>query len=307
MPPCLYLYYFSNDYPNPQKPSIPLHKLKTPFHKLPFYPCLNRLLLLPSIKIYFMSKNTESGHQKNVDNFNTLNIGVASYGIKYKPSNPKIALLALQTAYSVASKAKVDSDDMLKIQKDAILERNNCFNPIPKLSTRILRALITSDVDAGVITQAKAFVAKIRGERMIPLPKVVEPVLTTPTPVPPIIPVTHSVSQQSFTNMVDHFNGLMMVANNEENYKPNETDLTIISLTALVLTMKKDNRDCDTAMFNYNNAIIARNVALYEPKSGICDLAATTKTYISQLYGLKSPEYKSILKIKFVKLVKLAS
>jgi hypothetical protein len=252
-----------------------------------------------------MSKNPESGHQKNVDNFNTLNVGVASYGIKYKPSNPKIALLALQASYSAANKAKIDADDMLKIQRDAILERKNCFSPIPKLATRILRALKTSEVDDGVIEQAKAFVAKIRGERMKPIPKVVPPVVQLPTPVPPVVPTTHSVSQQSFTNIVTHLNGLMLVASSEENYKPNETDLTIVSLTALIVSMKKDNHDCDTAMFNYNNAIIIRNIALYEPKKGICDLAATTKNYVSQLFGLKSPEYKSIVKIKFVKVVKV--
>ena len=251
-----------------------------------------------------MSTNKESGNQKNIDNFKTLTIGVESYGIKYKPSNTNIALLALQGVYATTNTAKIAADTTLKLHRDAILTRKNCFTPIPKLATRVFRALKTSDVDDGIITQAKSLVAKIRGERITPIRKVTPVVISLPQP--PVTPVTHSVSQQSFTNMVDHLAGLILILDSETNYKPNEADLSVVSLQALQAELKADNDACDDAMFNYNNAITIRNLAIYNPKTGICDLAATTKNYVSQLFGLKSPEYKAILRIKFVKLIKIS-
>ena len=248
--------------------------------------------------------NSESGHAKNVAGFKTLTIGVVSYGTKYKPSNDRISVLNLQTQYTDGSAAKIDTDNMLKTHRDNILDRHNLFKPIKKLSTRVLRALKTSDVDDGIIEQAKAFVYKIRGERMKPLPKLATAMVSeTVNAVTAAVIVTHSVSQQSYTNIVDHLNGLLIVLNGEANYDPNETDLTILSLTTLATDMKKSNEDCDTGLFNYNKSVNLRNSALYAPKTGIYDTSMTVKNYISQLFGLQSPEYKLVMKIKFRKLI----
>lgn len=247
-------------------------------------------------------KNYETGNAKNVANFQTLGIAVKSYGIVYKPSNPRIALLALQSAYSDANAGQIAIENMLKLHRDSILYRHNLYKPVKVLATRVLRAVKTSDVDDGVIAQTKALVYKIRGERMKPLPKkgtgVVPP---ETTPEPPVPVNSHSVSQQSFSNIIDHYNGLIIVLTGEPNYAPNETDLTVVSLTTLTSGMKTSNDDCDTALFDYNNAATVRNKLLYAPKTGLYDLAQTTKNYVSQLFGLKSPEYKAILKIKFSK------
>ena len=53
-----------------------------------------------------MASNTETGHNKNVTNFETLIIACTGFGTPYNPSNPNITIPILTTQH-IEAKASV--------------------------------------------------------------------------------------------------------------------------------------------------------------------------------------------------------
>ena len=226
---------------------------------------------------------------------------VKGYGSKYIPNNNNIKLVALELIFTNADGSKDSVTLILKLYKGAIVDRHGLFKPLKRLATRILRAVKSSEVDDSIVEQTKSFVAKIRGERIVPIAKSIPIVTTTIVGDVPVVLKKHSVSQQSFANNIEHLNGIVVLLQDVTNYDPAETDLTVDSLIAMVADMKVKNKACFDADTNYLNSLILRNKLLYYPKTGLYDISNTVKNYVSTVYGFKSPEFKELSKIKFTK------
>ena len=252
-----------------------------------------------------MKNNPESGHAKNIANFSKLISEVTSYGKDYSPTNKKIALTALQLIFTGADTSKTDLANAIQARQDAATARHLIFVPLGPLATRIHRSFIsTEDVDQDTVYQVKSLVKKIHGERINPLAK---PPATTSTssPTPTPDPLTHSVSQKSYTNLTEHLTNLNIILSKETNYKPNEIDLKSATITLLTTDMVAKNNACDLAEgivhANTNN----RNTLLYTDTDGLVDLAKTVKDYVSSIYGFKSPQFKQVNRIRFTKTIHL--
>ena len=87
----------------------------------------------------------------------------------------------------------------------------------------------------------------------------------------------------------------------EPSYSPNEIELKITTLTAQLAALKIANTNVTDAYTAVANARIARNITLYKDNTGLYDIAADVKNYVKSLYGISSPEYKELSKIKFTK------
>jgi len=247
------------------------------------------------------AKKGDTGHAVNVDHFGIVISLVKGYGSKYIPNNTAIKLVNLEIVYTNADGSKGTVTTTLKTYKGAIIDRHSLFKPLKPLATRILRALKASDVDDGVVALAKSFVAKIRGERIVPIAKSLPTTTTKMVDGEPVVVKTHSVSQQSFANNIEHMNGLVVLLTDETNYAPAETDLTIASLTAMVADMKLKHQACIDADTDYINSLISRNKILYAPKTGLYAIAGLVKYYVSTVYGFNSAEFRALRKIKFTR------
>jgi len=248
-----------------------------------------------------MAKTPNTGHEINVANMKNMNSKVAGYGVKYNPNNTNLKLTTLQQIQTDSDTSVGAVTGKLKANKEVIAARHKLFVPSKKFATRVLRAVKASDVDDSVIEQTRSLVMKIRGERITPIAKSIppEPGVTETDPGKTI--KIHSASHQSFVNIVGHFNGLITLLKDETNFAPNETDLTVTAITAMVAQMKAANDACYDADTDFINAIITRNKLMYTPKTGLCDIALMAKDYVSSVFGLDSKEYKEILSIKFTK------
>lgn len=92
-----------------------------------------------------MASTTETGHAKNVSNFDELISFATGYGATFNPSKASIKLPALQ-AQSTASKSAVSAvNAALSAYSNAVAAREVAFEPLSKLSTRILNALKATD------------------------------------------------------------------------------------------------------------------------------------------------------------------
>src|SRR5687767_3495339 len=247
-----------------------------------------------------MTKFIEVGHSKNIANFEDLLSFCIAYGSVYNPANSNITITALQTKHSAAL-ADLQAVKTAKTALDnATNTRESVFAPCRALATRIISALSAVSPSKLTIDDAKTINRKIQGKRS----KSIKKVLPSDTPTPPdesIDPADNSisVSQQSYDSLLDHFLKLKETVSQEPLYIPNETDLSIAGITALVSAMQSANTGVINATTSYSNARIVRDKTLYDASTGLVPIASEVKLYVKSLFGATSPEYKQVSKLRF--------
>lgn len=238
-----------------------------------------------------MASTSETGHAKNVANFQDLISFVTSYGATYNPSKSALKLAQL-TALQATSQTKL-AEVVAKNTafNNAVNDRMAAFDGLKALSTRLVNALESTDATTEKIKDAKVFNRKLQGKRASSGDAPTDP--NTPAPA------TISASQQSYDQQIQHFAGLISVLQTEASYTPNETELKIATLTAKQADLTAKNNAVSTAYSTVSNTRIARNKTLYDAGTGLVDTALEVKKYVKSIYGATSPEFKQINKIAF--------
>ena len=243
-----------------------------------------------------MASNSETGHAKNVANFEDLISFCTGYGATYNPSKAAIKLAALNTLRTTAQGTLTVVTTANTAFMNATNARQIIFDPIKKLATRIVNALAATDATPQMIDDAKTINRKIQGARKGGKnPPPTPPVDGTPPPDDNQI----SVSQQSYDSLVENFKKLVELVSSEPSYTPNEVDLQVATLAALAVTMGTNNTAVINSITDLSNARIARNKILYLAQTGLYDIAQEVKKYVKSIFGATSPEYKQVSKIKF--------
>ncbi len=245
-----------------------------------------------------MASTSETGHPINVANFETIIADVTSYGTTYNPSKATLKVAALNTLLTSAKSAVnavSAAEPAYKLATDA---RDVSFKPLSPLVTKVINALKATDTTAQVDETAQTLVRKLQGRRATPK-QTEEAKKTAEAAGKPIVEI--SSSQMSFDSRIDNFDKLIKLLTSVTLYAPNEADLKVTALTAVLTDLKAKNTAVTTAEVPLNNARIARNDVLYKANTGLVDIALDVKTYIKSVYGATSPQYKKISKIKFTK------
>lgn len=238
----------------------------------------------------------ETGHAKNVANFQDLIAFCTGYGTTYNPTKSALKLPQLNTLFTSGQNALADVVAKNTAYNNAVNARIASFDGLRTLCTRIISALQTTDATAEKIADAKGFNRKIQGQRATKTATPVDP--NTPAPA------TISSSHQSYDQLIQHFAGLISVLQSEPSYAPNETDLKIATLTAKQADMTAKNTALATAFTAISNARIARDKVLYKENTGLVDTAKAVKLYIKSIFGARSAEYAQVSVIEFKKVKK---
>jgi hypothetical protein len=244
-----------------------------------------------------MASTTETGHAKNVATFEDLISFCTGYGAAYNPSKASLKLPALSGVLGNAQSAM----QLLKVAKtandNATNERELAFEPMKKLSTKIVNALAATDATEQTVDDAKTVNLKIQGKRAKAVKAPVAKVGEAAVPAPK----TASTSQQSFDKMIDHFSQLIATLTAEANYTPNESDLQVATLNAMITDLKTKNTVAINTATDLSNARINRDKILYSDKTGLCDIAADAKQYVKSVFGATSPQYKQVSALECIK------
>lgn len=235
----------------------------------------------------------ETGHAKNVANFQDLISFCQGYDKAYNPTNENLKIPNLQLLYQEAN----DKLDSFKTQKTAFdnvtNDRKNAFANLKTLSTRIINAISVSGADALAIADAKAINKKIQGASSRKPPG-------AETPTPSENPGNSiSTSQQSYDSLIDHFTSLIELLNQNELYKPNEEDLKITALQTKLTELKNTNTNLINAATAKSNAMIARNETLYNKVTGLVQISREVKQYVKSVFGANSPQYDQVSSLEF--------
>lgn len=251
-----------------------------------------------------MSSFIEVGHPKNVANFEDLISYCTGYGVTYNPGLNAIKVANMNTVKTNAEAAILNVSAAFTNYKNITNNREIVFLPVKKLATRIVSALKASGVSAQTMKDAYTINRKLQGKRA---KKIVDPPpvdtsnqIANPNDPPPTVePVYISVSQRSYDSTIEYFGKLIDLVTSVTAYNPNEVDLKVATLNALLASMKASNTDVINANTNVSNSRIARTVILYKAATGLVDIAIECKAYVKSVYGASSLQYKQVSKLKF--------
>lgn len=238
----------------------------------------------------------ESGHAKNVANFGRYVSIIPTYGAVYKPPNSLIVLTALQAKLSVFETALTSIVPKESAETLAVNARQAVFDPLKTLVTRIVNAADVGVNDALFATDLRTVARKLQGRRAT------DAVADDPS-TPDIDESRQSISasQMSFDNRIQYFEELIGLLSASGLYNPNEDDLKISALEALLADMKAKNNAAINAVNEARAVRIARDEVLYNDTDGIIALTALVKKYVKSLFGATSPQYKQLVALKFKK------
>jgi chromosome segregation ATPase len=240
-----------------------------------------------------MASTSETGHAKNVANFQDIIEFVTGYGTTYNPSKNSLKLPQL-----IALKASAEGNLADVITKNTnynnkVNDRTNAFSGLKSLSTRLVNALQTTDATSETIGNAKTFNRKMQGKKASSG--------QTPTDPNTPAPTTISTSQQSYDQLIQHLSGLKEVLKAEPSYTPNETELQVEAIQTKIEELTTKNTAVATAYTAVSNSRIARNATLYAKTAGLVETALEVKKYIKSVYGATSPQYAQVKSIEFNK------
>lgn len=248
-----------------------------------------------------MTKTFESGHAKNVANFDEFLSYVQGYGESYNPTREALKLLAMQAA-SKNSKAAIDAvNAALPAYTKAVAAREVAFGPVSKLVTRVMNFLKSIASTDHIHENALTYARKIQGRRAVA--KRTEQQIQADAAAGTEV-IEKSASQMSYDNRLDNFDKFIKLLSSFDQYAPNEADLKVASLSALYADLMKKNSEVIAASTPLSNARIARDTVLYKDDSGLVDIALDAKAYIKAVFGASSPQYKQVSKLTFRKVRK---
>ena len=243
-----------------------------------------------------MGNFIETGHAKNVANFDKLLSFIAGYGANYNPSKSVLKLAVMQALSTNAKNAVGVVNSSLPANNNAIAARDVAFAPLAKLATRIMNAIIATDTTEQIDDNVKTLIRKLQGKRAKAKKTEEEKQALA---VDGVVVKENSSSQMSFDTRVDTLDKLIKLLATIPQYAPNEVDIKVTTLTTLLADLKAKNLAVVTTLIPLSNARIIRNDILQKPLTGLVDIALDSKTYIKSLYGATSPQYKQVSKLQF--------
>lgn len=111
-----------------------------------------------------------------------------------------------------------------------------------------------------------------------------------------------SASQMGYDERVDNFEKLISLLQSIPDYNPNEEELKIETLQALLADLKVKNSEVMKTYFVLESARGVRNDLLYKPLTGVVDISSDVKSYIKSVFGATSTQYKLVSKLRFAKI-----
>jgi len=245
-----------------------------------------------------MPSTSETGHAKNVANFQTLISFSTSYGATYNPSRDVLKVANLQTLFTAAKAAIADCKLKETAFDNATDARKETFAALKALGTRIVNALAVSGVADSIVEGARTINRKLQGQRANGTPAT-ETFATESSTSSSTKPKIASSSQQSYDNLIEHFNAFIELVSTHTEYNPNETELKVVTLQTYLAELKTANTNVVNANTAWSNSRISRDKTLYADKTGLVDIALDVKAYIKSVFNSTSPQYRQISGIEF--------
>jgi len=242
--------------------------------------------------------NLETGHAKNVANFEDEISLCKSFDTLYDPSNPLLALTNLNATYTAAVAGIKGVDTLLPLWINAVNERDIVFDPFSKLITKVNNSFASSGASKQAIADVRTIARKLQGRRAKAIPDASD-ISKNPAKTTEDIHKYISISQTSMDKRIENFFLFIQLLISQPVYAPKEKELQTATLTTLHSTMISKNTAVIDAYALLFNARIKRDKVLYHPETGLIRIAGDVKKYVKSVFGASSAQYKKIAHIRF--------
>ena len=238
----------------------------------------------------------ETGHAKNVANFEQVVIILTGLGAVYNPSQALILLPALQAKLTEAQAALAAEDTAEADRTVKIDEVQDEFKGLVEYAVNIKR---TADVDvneAAFTNDLSSVVNKMRSQGR-------DTGLTDDPATPEDESRTgRSTAQLSRDSLVSHFTDLIaLIKTKEDKYTTTDAEYTIAAMEAKLQALKTKNNAAKTSIAVLGNAKDERDHILYDEETGILKLVKLIKTQLTKKPGKNSSAYQQINALEFRK------
>jgi len=243
-----------------------------------------------------MKTQNETGHAKNVANFERLITFVTGYGAYYNPSQTSITLSQMQNLLDNAIDSMNEVHTAFGVYSVAADARETAFAPLSNYIRRVSNALKASGASENIIESARSIIRKILGIRANPKKTDEE---KQALEAKGITVTENSSSQMSYDNRLDNFHKLFTLLSNVPEYAPNETELTVAAQMSFYTSLKEKNHAVIQAATPLSNARFLRDSVLYLPDTGMVDISVAVKSYVKSVFGASNFQYKQLSALKF--------
>ena len=252
---------------------------------------------------------SETGHFKNLMNFEDLLARFNALMERYNPANPELQLGNLQQLFQEAQMVMERLNTALSMNDAATNARFELFEKLGPTTTSVVNYLIAGGAGAKTIDDARGFQRKITGKRLSS--KEAQPeeasneVLEAETESNPTengetpSDKSRSASRQSYDLKIDHFAKLLSLAQNEPTFQPNEPELQIGALQNFLQQLRTANTNKTYADAELEAARRERSRVFYHPETGLVARALQAKAYAKAVLGASSEDFKHINRINF--------
>lgn len=245
-----------------------------------------------------MANNKDAGMDAMGESFKNLIDYLKGYGPDYEPTSDLLFIPALEAQYLVVINALNAVRKANSEHDHATNLREIAFEPIKKLSTRITNSYLATQAPIQSKKDVKSINYKIQGKRASD-DNSVDPENEEENEQMPQSN-GRSISEQGFDKLLKNMKRMESVLTVSPLYNPNEEDLKISSISALVveLTARMDTVSAWDVILS--NARIERNKIFNEPDRGVKDVTKAVKAYVKSKFGATSKQYRQISGLKFV-------
>lgn len=240
---------------------------------------------------------TEAGDQRLLGNLRQLIDQIASE-LKYQPANPKLTKAALELLYTAGQSAAVAVSTANGPYKLAVTGRQTAFEALRPRITGSFNYVKASGAPDGEIEDAKGAMLKLTGKRRTAKIK------DDPKTPEDESRQSRSASQMSYDNQVGNFGVYLAILSNIAAYNPNEEEIKLTSLNALLGTLQAKNDAVSSASVTLSQARGVRDQVLYLADDSVIDIAKQVKAYIVAAFGTSSQLYKQTKGLKFARAAK---
>lgn len=236
----------------------------------------------------------------NMQAFEKL-VGICTgFGGKYNPGrqNLRVENLSdiLMQARNKMLQASVTKTDYENAQND----REDAFNDIRALASRILAELKSTGATPQTIEDAAAVVRKIRGQQFS-RKSGIESASVNSEPVTQI-PARKPVSGKNFGTITANLEKLIQTLATEPMYQPANAELQLNALQAKLAELRRANAAVVKTYSDWMQARMARTEFFSEGVNSLHSIAMAVKQQVKATFGFGSEAHAAVLKIRFTKL-----
>lgn len=246
--------------------------------------------------------NENTGHSKNLTNFQRLIYAFAEMGAEYNPAREILAVAAMTVLYLRGREALDNLEKGKQANRKNINARKDVSKRIKAFSTKAFHALKTFGLVQNTIENARSFYMRIQGRRINSLKEepAVAPAVTEDQPQEP--KKKKSVAQQNYDALIENFGKFVIFLQNEPLYVPNEEEVKTTTLAALLEEARAINMALAVTENIMDSNFITRKEIFYADKDSIVEVTKAAKLYARSKFGTKSDRYRRVSKIYIKKL-----